>query len=269
LNFLSRSNNKSNVRQFSIFPMKFLDKMILSKVRKHSSFFIAEKDLIKLRFIGNSSILIFVLFFVVFHFLTHANIILTIAVSLIVSIAYVFVFGDYVRSTIIQRHQLFDESAFLIINSLSINMISSNSFPKAVEFLISGSAFDDYYQKYFQEMLFNMNLGEDENTIINEGKEIFLNRQYQNAFQNIKKEDFFVDSDPDFLFKIKKTMKLIEDNIIIFIAFSCLFPLVLSLVLALILPSDSLIVFVFPLLYSLFGTFALRFIQNKSLSEEK
>ena len=125
-------------------------------------------------------------------------------------------------------------------------MISSNSFPKAVEFLISGSAFDDYYQKYFQEMLFNMNLGEDENTIINEGKEIFLNKQYQNAFQNIKREDFFVDSDPDFLFKIKKTIKLIEDNIIIFIAFSCLFPLVLSLVLALILPSDSLIVFVFP-----------------------
>ena len=114
-----------------------------------------------------------------------------------------------------------------------------------------------------------MNLGEDENTIINEGKEIFLNKQYQNAFQNIKREDFFVDSDPDFLFEIRKTIKLIEDNIIIFIAFSCLFPLVLSLVLALILPSDSLIVFVFPLLYSLFGTFALRFIQNKSLSEEK
>ena len=153
--------------------------MILSKVRKYSSFFITEKDLIKLRFIGNSSILILVLFFVVFHFLTQANIILTIAISLIVCFAYVFVFGDYVRSTIIKRHQSFDESAFLIINSLSINMISSNSFPKAVEFLISGSAFDDYYQKYFQEMLFNMNLGEDENTIINEGKEIFLNKQYR------------------------------------------------------------------------------------------
>lgn len=248
--------------------MALLDRLILAKVRKYSSFFITDKDFKKLRFIGNSAIAVFVLFLVVFHFLTHVNILITILISLIVCFTYIFVFGDYIRSTIIQRHQLFDESAFLVINSLSINMISSNSFPKAVEFLIAGDVFDDYYRKYFQEMLFDMNLGENEDMIIEERKEIFLNKQYQNAFQNIKREDFFVDSDPDFLFKIKKTIKLIEDNIIIFIAFSCLFPLVLSLVLALILPSDSLIVFVFPLLYALFGTFSLRFIQNKSIGEK-
>jgi hypothetical protein len=248
--------------------MKFLDRIVLAKVRKHSSFFITEKDLMKLRFIGNSSLIVFILFFVLFHFLTQTNIILTAAISLIIFFVYVFVFGDYIRSTIIKRHQLFDESAFLIINSLSINMISLNSFPKSIEFLFAGSTFDDYYRKYFQNMLFNLNLGEDETTIIEERKEIFLNKQYQNAFQNIMREDFFVDSDPDFLFKIKKTIKLIEDNIIIFIAFSCLFPLVLSLVLALILPANSLIVFVFPLLYSLFGSFALRFIQNKSLGDK-
>ena len=245
-----------------------LDRLILAKVRKHSNFFVTENDLKRLRFIGNSSILVFALFIVIFHFLTHANIFLTLAIGLIVCFTYIFVFGDYVRSTIIQRHQLFEESAFLVLNSLSINMISSNSFPKAVEFLITGGVFDDYYRKYFQEMIFKLNIGENEDLIIEERKEIFLNKQYQNAFQNIKKEDFFVDSDPDFLFKIKKTIKLIEDNIIIFIAFSCLFPLVLSLVLALILPSDSSIVFVFPLLYALFGTFSLRFIQNKSIGEK-
>ena len=268
LSSYSKRIKKFDISQFSIFPIKFLDRIILAKVRKHSSFFIKEKDLMKLRFIGNSSIMILISFFVLFHFLTQVNIILTTVISLIVCIAYIFVFGDYVRSEIIRRHQSFDESAFLIINSLSISMISSNSFPKSVEFLLSGSTLDEYYQKYFQDLLFSLNLGEDETTVIDEGKHIFLNKQYQNAFQNIKREDFFVESDPDFLFKIKRTIKLIEDNIIIFIAFSCLFPLVLSLVLALILPSDSLIVFVFPLLYSLFGSFALRFIQNKSIGDK-
>ena len=269
MSVFSKPNIKSYLMQFSFLPLKFLDRIILAKVRKHSSFFIKEEDLINLRFIGNGSIILFVLFFLIFHFLTHANIILTCVISLIVCLVCFFVFGDYIRSTIIKRHQLFDETAFLIMNSLSINMISLDSLPKAVEFLFSGSNLDDYYQEYFQEMLFKMNMGENEDEIIEEGKKIFMNKHYQNAFQNIKREDSFVDSDPDFLFKIKKTMKLIEDNIIIFIAFSCLFPLVLSLVLALILPSDSLIVFVFPLIYSLFGTFALRFIQNKSLGDKK
>ena len=77
----------------------------------------------------------------------------------------------------------------------------------------------------------------------------------------------FIDSDPDFLLKVKREIKLIEDNVVIFIAVSCLFPLVLSLVLALILPQNSLSLIIFPLMYALFGSFTLRFIQNKSIGD--
>ena len=126
LSLYSKRSKKFDISQFSIFPIKFLDRIILAKVRKHSSFFIKERDLMKLRFIGNSSIVILISFFVLFHFLTQVNIILTTAISLIVCLAYIFVFGDYVRSEIIKRHQSFDESAFLIRARISIGAALTN-----------------------------------------------------------------------------------------------------------------------------------------------
>jgi len=246
---------------------EFLYKLILGGVRKHSSFFITEGDLIKIKRICVASVFLFILSSFIFYFLTKISIIIAITISFAAAIAFLFVFGDYIRATILKRHQEFDESAFLILNALSINMVSTQSFPHAVDFLVTNGISNKYYNKYFTEMIYNFNIGEYEDQVISEGKRIFLNKKYQNAFQNIKNEERFIESDPDFLLRVKKEIKLIEDNIVIFVAVSCLLPLVLSMVLALIIPPESPIIFIFPLLYALFGIFTLRFVQNRSLGE--
>ena len=93
---------------------------------------------------------------------------------------------------------------------------------------------------------------------------MFLSDRYRHIFQNIKRERTFIDSDPEFLLRVKRQAALIEDNIVIFIAVTCLLPLVLSLVLALIMPQDSLSILLLPLIYALFGSYILRYIQNKN-----
>ena len=244
---------------------EFLYRLILGGVRNHSSFFITEEDLVKIKRISIASVSLFLTSSLILYFLMKINIGIAITIGLVASVTFLFVFGDYVRSTILKKHQEFDESAFLILNALSINMVSTQSFPHAIDFLFSNGISNKYYNEYITEMIYNFNIGEYEDQVISEGKRIFLNKKYQNAFQNIMKEERFIESDPDFLLRVKKEIKLIEDNIVIFVAVSCLLPLVLSMVLALIIPPESPTIFIFPLLYALFGIFTLRFVQNRSL----
>ncbi len=258
--------NKENNQESNILQ-EFLYKLVLGGIRKHSNFFITDRDLIKIRRISIASVILFLAASLIFYFLTKISIIIAITIGFVAAIAFLFVFGDYVRASILKRHQEFDESAFLILNALSINMISTQSFPHALDFLVTNGIPNRYYNDYFTGMIYNFNMGEDEDQIIQEGKKIFLNKKYQTAFQNIKNEEKFIESDPDFLLRVKKEIKLIEDNIVIFVAVSCLLPLVLSMVLALIVPPGSPTIFVFPLLYALFGIFTLRFVQNKSMRE--
>ena len=256
-----------NGREESGILFEFLYKLILGGVIKHSNFFILDEDLIKIKRISIASVFLFVILSFILHFLTKISIIVTLAISFVSAIAFLFVFGDYIRATILKRHQEFDESAFLVLNALSINMVSTQSFPHAVDFLVVNGISNSYYNEYFTKMIYNFNIGEHEDLIISEGKRIFLNKKYQNAFQNIKNKERFIESDPDFLLRVKKEIKLIEDNIVIFVAVSCLLPLVLSMVLALIFPPESPAIFIFPLLYALFGIFTLRLVQNKSLGD--
>ena len=253
--------------QISIIPKGLLYRMILGKVKKRSKFFISEKDYTSIHLVGNGSLFTFILSFLIFFLITDMNELLSLGISLISSIAFLIVLGDYIRTKILNRHQNFEETAFLIINALSINMAATQSFPHSVELLMSKGITDEFYRKYFEKIVFNLNLGESEEEIIQNGSEIFLSKKYENAFQNIKSSNSFIDSDPDFLLRVKRGIKLIEDNIVIFIAVSCLFPLVLSVVLSFILPSNSLIVLIFPLLYAIFGTLILRFMHNRGVGD--
>ncbi len=251
----------------SLFPKEILYKIVLGKVKKYSEYFIIDTDLLKIRLIGNVTIVGFGILFCIFHLLTRLSIVLSIVISLITCIAFFFVSGEYIRSIVLARQKKFDEAAFLVLNSLSINMIATGSFPKSIELLNTVGSHSHYYKKYFEKIIYELNTGETEDKVIHNSSKIFLNKKYQYSFHNIRNEEMFIDSDPDFLLRVKREIKLIEDNVVIFIAVSCLFPLVLSLVLALILPQNSLSLIIFPLLYSLFGTFTLRFIQNKSIGD--
>ena len=260
-------NKDSRIVNLSLFPKEILYRVVLGKIKKYSEYFIVDKDLLKIRLIGNISIVSFGILFSVFYLLTKQSVVLSIIIGLITCIAFFFVSGEYVRSSILARQKKFDEAAFLVLNSLSINMIATGSFPKSIELLNSVGFHSRYYKRYFEKIIYELNTGDNEDKVIHNSSKIFLNKKYQYSFHNIRNEEMFIDSDPDFLLGVKREIKLIEDNVVIFIAVSCLFPLVLSLVLALILPQNSLSLIIFPLMYALFGTFTLRFIQNKSIGD--
>ncbi|MHA1344881.1 MAG: hypothetical protein ACTSVO_08290 [Candidatus Heimdallarchaeaceae archaeon] len=254
--------------QFSIIPKEFLYRITLGRIRKHSEDFISDNDLVKLVVLCNLAILSFFVSILLCYFLIQLNFIVTLVVSIAISLAIFFVSSDYIRSGIIKKRILFDEVAFLIINSLSISMKSTQSLPSSIELLLRKGAVDNFYRKYFEDMIFNLNVGADENQIIDENSKMFHNKKHQYAFQSLKNPDFFIKTDPDFLTRLKREIKLIEDNMVIFIAISCLLPLVLSLVLSLIISPTSPTLLLFPLLYAVFGTVTLRLIQNKSMVEK-
>jgi len=264
---VTQNTVKSRIKNFSIFPRNLLYKVILGKIKDSSSRFIVGKDYENVRLIGNLAPIVFAISTLVVYLFTQYNVLLGVVIGSITSVGFLIVFGDYIRSKILDKHQKFEEMAFLIINSLSINMQSTESFPHSIELLLSANIVDEYYLKYFQDIIHRLNLGENEDEIIHREGRIFQTKKYQNAFQNIKIENTFIESDPDFLLRIRRGIKLLEDNIVIFIAISCLLPLVLSIVLSFILPSDSLIIFIFPLIYAIFGTLILRFMQNRSAGD--
>ncbi|MBY8999310.1 MAG: hypothetical protein KGD64_00140 [Candidatus Heimdallarchaeota archaeon] len=251
--------------QFSLIPKEFLYKIILGKIKRHSKDFISERDLTKIIVFSNLSILNFLLSIVLCYFLIQLNIIFTLLVSIVIALSFFFVTSDYIRSNIMKRHHLFDEMAFLIINSLSINMKSTQSLPQSIELLLKKRTVDNFYKEYFEEMVFKFNVGADEDRIIDENSRMFQNKKHRYAFQNLKNPVSFIETDPDFLIKLKREVKLIEDNMVIFVAISCLLPLVLSLVLSLIVAPTSPTLLLFPFLYAVFGTATLRLIQNKSM----
>ncbi|MFW9851666.1 MAG: hypothetical protein ACFFDS_01845 [Candidatus Thorarchaeota archaeon] len=261
------ANKNSKIHNLSLFPKEILYKIVLGKVKKFSEYFIVDKDLLKIRLIGNAMLVGFGILFCIFYLLTKQSVVLSFVISFVSCIAFFFVSGEYIRSSILARQKKFDEAAFLVLNSLSINMIATGSFPKSIELLNTVGSHSRYYKRYFEKIIYELNTGYNEDKVIYNSSKIFLNKKYQYSFHNIRNEEIFIDSDPDFLLRVKREIKLIEDNVVIFIAVSCLFPLVLSLVLALILPQNSLSLIIFPLMYALFGTFTLRFIQNRSIGD--
>jgi len=172
-------NKKSKVLNLSLIPKERLYKIVLGKVKKYSEYFIIDTDLLKIRLIGNITIAGFGILFCVFHLLTKLSIVLSIVISLITSIAFFFVSGEYIRSNILSRQRKFDEAAFLVLNSLSINMIATGSFPKSVEMLNSVGHHSPHYKKYFERIIYELNTGENEDKIISKSSKIFLNKKYQ------------------------------------------------------------------------------------------
>ncbi|MHA1399171.1 MAG: hypothetical protein ACTSQE_02310 [Candidatus Heimdallarchaeaceae archaeon] len=255
------------IRFFSIIPKGFLHKLFLKRVQSIAPTFVKEEDKIRLYFISNTSIALFVLLLIIQSFIFNFNDLINILLSFIASLAFLFVNGAHTASRIIKRREDLEEQAFLFINSLAINMTTTQSFPHAIELMKKSEIQDQYFQQLQHDILFGLNLGESEEKILERGQYFFQNKRYQYAFLNIKRKETFIDSDPEFLNNIKKMIALLEDNISIFIALSSLFPLVLSLVLSIILPVDSPLIFLFPLFYSLLGSFILRFIQIQSLGE--
>ncbi|MHA1406615.1 MAG: hypothetical protein ACTSSG_04450 [Candidatus Heimdallarchaeaceae archaeon] len=262
------SNNtifkKINLLKLSLLPYPLIEKLVMGKLSDKTRFFIQEKDKSKIRLLGNTFFPLFIAIFLIFHFLVNSNILVSSFISLLSAFTFFFVFGDNIRVRIFSRQLKFEEEAFLILNSLSINAISTKSIPKSIQLLNLNKKDYKYYYDHFQNLLFELNLGKDEQEVMKEGSKIFSNTKYADILQNLMREDKTIDTDPDFLNRIKKEIKTIEDNIIIFIAVSCLLPLILSLVLSFLLPPNSPSLLFLPILYAIFGTLLLRFIQNKS-----
>ena len=79
-----------------------------------------------------------------------------------------------------------------MLNSLSINMVATGSFPKSIEMLNSVGYHSLYYKKYFERIIYELNTGENEDKIINKSSKIFLNKKYQYSFHNIRHEEMFI-----------------------------------------------------------------------------
>ena len=57
----------SRILNLSLFPKEILYKIVLGKVKKFSEYFIVNKDLLKIRLIGNATILGFGILFCIFY----------------------------------------------------------------------------------------------------------------------------------------------------------------------------------------------------------
>jgi len=196
------------------------------------------------------------------------NLLLTIVISIITYITIVEISALSTISSILRQKSKFDEQTFLFINSLSMSMTAIQSLPFALE-MINDFDVQNLKLKNFQKnLMFQLNLNESETHVLEEEKNFFEYKEYQQAFSRIARKESFIESDPYFLNKIKREMNAIEDNISIFIAFSSLLPLILSLIVSIVLPSDSFLIFLFPLLYSLIGSLILQFIQFNNFGEK-
>ncbi|UJG42743.1 MAG: hypothetical protein K9W46_10185 [Candidatus Heimdallarchaeum endolithica] len=196
------------------------------------------------------------------------NLLLTIVISIITYITIVEISALSTISSILRQKSKFDEQTFLFINSLSMSMTAIQSLPFALE-MINDFDVQNLKLKNFQKnLMFQLNLNESETHVLEEEKNFFEYKEYQQAFSRIARKESFIESDPYFLNKIKREMNAIEDNISIFIAFSSLLPLILSLIVSIVLSSDSFLIFLFPLLYSLIGSLILQFIQFNNFGEK-
>ena len=189
---LIKDGKKSKTAALSIIPKKFLYRAVLGKIEDSSNFFIKDNDYRNIRIIGNLTPIVLIVTTIIVYLLTQLNLVFALIIGIISSVGFLVVFGDYIRSKVLERHQKFEETAFLIINSLSINMLSTQSLPHSLELLLSKSVTDEDYEKYFREMIYRLNLGENEDEIIQESGKIFITKKYENAFQNIKTENSFI-----------------------------------------------------------------------------
>ncbi len=246
--------------------LTFLEYLTVKNMNNKTKHFFTNEDKKRLMQFRNISGSITLTLFIFFTQLLKWKIANALILSLFMGILNMLICIHYTRSKIIQKHQKFDEKAFLTLNSLSINMTVLNSFPHALENIIEYQLEEENYQKAFQKAIFKLNIGNSkEDQIIEEISAIFLNEKYRRMLRNIKKQTIIIESEPEFLLNIKREIALIEDNISIFIAISCLFPLILSLVISLVVPNDSLLIILFPVFYGFFGTYILQYIQNKTI----
>lgn len=246
--------------------LTMLEYLTVRNVNNKTRHFFTNKDKKRLRQFRNISGSITLSLFIFFTQLLKWKITNAIILSLSMGILNMLICIHYTRSKIIEKHQKFEEKAFLILNSLSINMTVLSSFPHALENIIEYQLEEKNYQKTFQKAMFKLNIGNSkEDQVIEEISAIFLNEKYRRILRNIKKQTIMIESEPEFLLNIKREIAFIEDNITIFIAVSCLFPLVLSLIISLIVPYDSLLIILFPVFYGFFGTYILQYIQNKTV----
>ncbi|UJG39891.1 MAG: hypothetical protein K9W45_08510 [Candidatus Heimdallarchaeum aukensis] len=196
------------------------------------------------------------------------NLLLTIFVSIITYITILEISALSTVSAILRQKSKFDEQTFLFINSLSMSMTTVQSLPFALEMTNKFDIQNSKLRNFQKKLMFQLNLNTNESQVLENEKNFFEHEGYQQAFSRIARKESFIESDPYFLNKIKREMTAIEDNISIFITFSSLLPLILSLIVSIILPSNSFLIFLFPLLYSLIGSFILQFIQFSNVGEK-
>jgi len=249
---------------YSIIPIEILEKRALGKITPNTQLFVKGEDIKQLVKTGNVSVMILIGFGAILYSTTSLNFFFIILISFITSLLFLYIFSDFIRTKINERHQEFDETAFLILNSLAINMVITKSFPHSVNLLASTNCHSEFYRNFFTDILMDLNLGKKEGEIITRSSEVFLSKKNQQYFESILMEEFIVDSDPDFLIRIKKMISITEDNIAIFIAVSCILPLILTLIFSITVSMNSMYLLLFPVFYAVYGSYLLKFIQNKS-----
>ena len=170
------------IADFSIFPQSFLIRIILGKLKDETRFFTSDKDYKNMKLIGNFSVLSSVCMIFIQIFIFDISIYYALIISFLFMISVLLIFGGHIKAKIIRLHQQFDEEAFLVLNSLSINMISTGSFFLSVDTLLCENILNKYYTKYFREIVFNANLGKSEDQLISDAKTVFLTDRYKEVF---------------------------------------------------------------------------------------
>ncbi len=253
--------------RISVIPTAILERLFLSKIQSIAPSYINDKDKKRLYFISNASILLGLILFVIELFFFRFNSIISILIAIGITSASLLVNGMANSANILKRRRDLEEQAFLFLNALSINILSTQSFPKAIQVLSENETENHYLNKLQKEIIFALNIGKSEDKILDEFQHFFNDKKYQYIFRNIKNNNAFVNSDPDFLFEIKRSMGKLEDNLAIFIAVSTLFPLVLSLALSIMLPANSVSILLFPIIYAIIGSLLLKIIEIQSLGD--
>lgn len=246
----------------TLVPRSILERLIFGKINDQTRFFISDRDYQSITIVGNMAIVFAIFTTILQIFLYQIAIGYAIITGILVGISLMLIYGGHIKAKIIQLHQQFDRDAFLMINALSINMVTTGSFFSSVDNLLQEDMANRYYNKYFKDIIFNANLGKNELQLINEAKEIFLTSKYKEIFSNLNK-NIYVYSEPEFLQKIKKKIGIIEDYIVVFIAVSSLFPLSLTFILAMFSKHASISLMLFPFFYGIIGSLILRLMQNK------
>jgi len=245
---------------YSSLPDSLVKKLVLGKSKLDH--FASEQDITKTKKFILLSIILSLVSFVVFIIL-GLNLLLSAVLSFCLFPFSLFVLCGHVRSQIFTRYKTFDETAYILLNSISIGLLIYKSIFYSIDLLLKKDIVNDQYSTIFKDLLMQANFGGDENQLIRNFAQTFFSEEYIVVLENLS-GGRYIESSPNFLLQMKREMGIIEDNIVIFIALSCLLPLALSMVIPLIINANSILLLLFPLFFGLFGSFFLRYIQDRS-----